>query len=401
MKALSERILRTSFLTLLTVFSPALYSGAIVAQESTIKPSNLSEAEINKIIATFTRKELEFRRALNNYSFKRDAKLQSLGMGGQITGEFYRVSYFTFDDHGNRSEKITVAPMSSLPNVTKEDIDDLGGINPFALEPAMIDRYNFKYVGKERIDELDLHVFDVTPKVIPDPKKTKERLFTGRVWVDDHDLQIVKTRGKGVPETKQNKYPYVETYREEINGRYWFPTYSFADEELVFEDGEPLHIRMKVTYSDFVPAHVTVNIREADDQAAAAKEDAAPSTPTSSSPTTTTSPTSPTTNPPGVAAAPKKPIDRSQPIELGVLNAKAIELPDPIIEKGTPRYGGKVRVRVTVDETGKVILAEIEDGRIELRRPALEAARKARFAPTLLEGQPIKVTGIITYLFVQ
>jgi len=399
MKALSERILRTSLLTLLTVFGLTLFSGVIVAQESTIKPSNLSEAEISRIIATFTRKELEFRRALNNYSFKREATLQSLGMGGQITGEFHRVSYFTFDDHGNRSEKITVAPMSSLPNVTKEDIDDLGGINPFALEPAMIGRYTFKYVGKERIDELDLHVFDVTPKVIPDPK-TNERLFTGRIWVDDQDLQIVKTRGKGVPETKHNKYPNVETYREEINGRYWFPTYSFADEELVFEEAEPLHIRVKVTYSDFVPAHVTVNIREADDQAAAAKEDAPPSTPTSSSPTTASS-TPPTTNPPGVPVAPKKPIDRSQPIELGVLNSKAIELPDPIIEKGSPRYGGKVRVRVTVDETGKVILAEIEDGRIELRRLALEAARKARFAPTLLEGLPVKVTGIITYLFVQ
>ena len=67
---------------------------------------------------------------------------------------------------------------------------------------------------------------------MPDPKKTKERLFSGRIWVDDQDLQIVKTKGKGVPETKNNKFPTVETYREHIDGRYWFPTYSYADEEL-------------------------------------------------------------------------------------------------------------------------------------------------------------------------
>jgi TonB family protein len=355
-----------------------------LSQQPTLSASNLSEAEITRIINIFTSKEKEFRSALNKYSFRRDAILQSLGMGGQVTGEFHRVSYFTFDDRGKRYEKITIAPMSSLPNVTQEDIDDLGGINPFALEPDKIDRYNFKYVGKERIDELDLFVFDVTPKVMPDASKTKERLFLGRVWVDDHDLQIVKTRGKGVPETKNNKYPYVETYREEIGGKYWFPTYSYADEELIFDEAEPLHVRMKVRYSDFVPAHVTVNIREADDQTGAAATDATPA------PTPVTTPT-PT----------PKPLDLSQPIESGNLNSKAIELPDPVLAEGAPKYGGKVRVRVIVDETGKVISAEIEDGRIELRRPALEAARKARFKPTLIEGKPVQITGLLSYMFVQ
>jgi hypothetical protein len=82
--------------------------------------------------------------------------------------------------------------------------------------------------------------------------------------VDDQDLQIVKTKGKGLPETKRNKFPIVETYREQIDGRYWFPTYSYADDELVFEDSENLHIRMKVRYSDFTPARATVKITEVD-----------------------------------------------------------------------------------------------------------------------------------------
>jgi outer membrane lipoprotein-sorting protein len=146
--------------------------------------------------------------------------------------------------------------------VSKEDLDDLGGINPFALEPDKIDRYNIRYAGKEKIDELNLYVFDVTPKVVPDPKKTKDRLFTGRVWVDDQEFQIVKTKGKGVPETKHNKFPVVETYREQFGGRYWFPTYSYADEEIIFDSGDVLHVRMQVRYTDFSPARVDVKVRD-------------------------------------------------------------------------------------------------------------------------------------------
>lgn len=226
--------------------------------------SELSPGEADRIIQAFTRKESEFRQALNQYSFKRDALLQTLGMGGQVTGEYHRVSTFTFDDSGTRYEKISYFPMPSFAgSVTQEDLDDLGGISPFALDPSKIGSYNFKYVGKEKIDELNLFVFDVTPKVMPDPKKIKERLFSGRVWVDDQDFQIVKTKGKGVPETKNNKFPVVETYREQI-GKFWFPTYTYADEQLVFDNGDVLHVRMKVRYTDFAPARATLKITEVD-----------------------------------------------------------------------------------------------------------------------------------------
>lgn len=237
-----------------------------------------SQAEIERVIKTFTAKETQFRHALNEYSFKRDAVLQSLGMGGQVTGEYHRVSLFTFDDAGTRYEKISYFPMPSFNQVTQEDLEDLGGIQPFALEPSKIPQYDFKYAGKDKIDELSLYVFDVSPKVIPDPKKSKERFFSGRIWVDDQDLQIVKTKGKGVPETKNNKFPTVETYREQIDGRYWFPTYSYADEELIFDKGDILHIRMKVRYSDFELARAKVKIIEIDDPNAPKQETKPPAT---------------------------------------------------------------------------------------------------------------------------
>jgi hypothetical protein len=256
------------FALLLVIFLRA----PLVLSQNSAHSADLSPAEVERILKAFTAKETEFRQALNQYSFKRDAVLQSIGMGGQVTGEYHRVSYFTFDDQGNRYEKISFFPMPSFGAVTQEDLDDLGGIQPFALEPSKISKYDIKYVGKEKIDELSLYVFDVTPKVIPDPKKSKERLFVGRVWVDDQDLQIVKTKGKGVPETKVNKFPVVETYREQFGGRYWFPTYSYADEELIFDNAEPLHVRMKVRYSDFAPARADVKIIEVDEADGPKKE---------------------------------------------------------------------------------------------------------------------------------
>lgn len=229
-------------------------------------PAANTPVDVNRIIRSFTSKETEFRQALNQYVFKRDAVIQTIGMGGQISGEYHRTSYFTFDDKGNRYEKITFFPMPTLVelSLTTEDLEDLGGIQPFALEASRMDQYKFSYVGKERIDELDLYVFDVGPKVMPDPKKSKERFFQGRIWVDDHDLQIVKVRGKGVPEGKQ-RFATFETYREQIDGRYWFPTYTYADEELVFDEGQVIHFRMRVRYSEFKRGRADVRITEIDD----------------------------------------------------------------------------------------------------------------------------------------
>src|SRR5215203_5594878 len=340
----------------------ALAVSAQTATNGTIDP-----VEADRIIKKFTAKETEFRNALNSYSFKRDALIQSIGMGGQVMGEYHRVSTFTFDDRGNRYEKISFFPMSTMAEVTAEDIEDLGGIEPFALEPSKIGLYNIRYVGKEKIDELNLHIFDVTPKVMPSPKKPEDRLFSGRIWVDDQDLQIVKTKGKGVPETKKNKFPTVETYRQHIDGRYWFPTYSFADEELIFDNGGSLHVRMKVQYMDFTPTRATLKVTEIGEN----------EVPDSNS---------------GVA----------KPIEGGVLNSKAVSLPKAVIPQEARRVkaSGRVTVKVVVDENGKVISALAIDGPLPLREAAEAAARQAVFTPTTKDGITVKVAGVLTYDFV-
>ena len=314
---MKERIKISPIIAALAVL---VLSALSVMAQSTGNGGGMPPTEVDRIIKAFTAKEAEFRRALNSYAFKRDALMQKIGMGGQVTGEYHRVSTFTFDDQGNRYEKISFFPMSTMPEITTEDIEDLGGVDPFALEPSKVSRYNIRYAGKEKIDELSLYIFDVSPKVMPDPKK-KERLFSGRVWVDDQDLQIVKTKGKGVPETKNNKFPTVETYREHIDGRYWFPTYSYADEELIFDNGGSIHIRMQVRYMDFTQTRATLKVTEIGENDSGS-------------------------NSGGIAA----------PVDVGALDSKATSKPKAVMSEEAKRLklSGRITVKVIVDESGKV-----------------------------------------------
>jgi muconolactone delta-isomerase len=241
---------------LVTFFALALMTLSLASVSTTSRAASVEDGEgaqavdPSAIVRAFTRKETEFRRALNGYTFKREAVVQTIGFGGQITGEYARTSLFTFNDAGERFERITYFPMPTLTEIsfTNEDLEDLGGVQPFALEASKIDQYNFTFVGREKVDEIGTYVFDVAPKVVP--KKVSERFFQGRVWVDDRDLQIVKVKGKGVPEGKQ-RFPTFETYREQIDGKFWFPTYTYADDDLTFEGGQVVHLRMKVRYTDY------------------------------------------------------------------------------------------------------------------------------------------------------
>lgn len=243
-------------------------TGIFAQTQNAVAGSNLSPAEIDRIIKNFTSKEAEFRESLKDYAFNRSAIIQTVGkLGGQVTGEFRRDSFLTFKESGERFEKIIFAPISTLQDITVSaaDIEDLGGVNPFALDPSAIDLYNFTYVGKEKIDELNLYVFDVAPKVIPNPRKSKQRVFMGRIWVDDRDLQIVKSKGKALPEGKdmngqEQRFPVVETWRENVDGKFWFPSYSFADDELVFDSGYVVRIRMRVKYTDYRVGRTDVRI---------------------------------------------------------------------------------------------------------------------------------------------
>ena len=234
----------------------------VFAQTSNIAKKDLSQTEIDRIVKAFTANEARFRNALTSYTFSRNASIQTVGMGGQITGGYRRDSNLTLTDEGKRIEKILYAPVSTLTElrISEADIDNLSGVDQFAIEPAVAALYNFTYVGKEKIDELDLYVFDVALKVLPDPKRIKQRFFGGRIWVDDRDLMIVKTKGKAFPVPKGEQFPTVETWRENVDGKYWFPALASSDDELVFDNGTVVKVKMRVKYTNYSIGKTDVRI---------------------------------------------------------------------------------------------------------------------------------------------
>ncbi len=201
----------------------------------------------DEIIRRFAAAESENKIARTNYTFTQDIEILTIGEGGLITGRFKRVSEVVLDNSGNRFEKIIHFPVSTATvTISQEDLQDIGGIQPFALTIDDLPKYNVVFVGKEKIDELLTYTFDVKPK-----KFVKgERYLEGRIWVDDKDYQIVKVAGRGVPEDEKNQYPSFETYRENIDGRYWFPTYTYADDILEFKKFD-IRMRMIVRYTNY------------------------------------------------------------------------------------------------------------------------------------------------------
>ncbi len=240
----------------------------VFAQEGEIVRNNLNSVEIEQMIKKVTDNEDEFRMALTSYVFNRYAKIQTIGLGGLITGTYQRDSFMTFTSEGERFEKVVHAPISTLTeiSVSPEDLEDLSGVNAFAINPQDASNYTFNYIGKQKIDEINTHVFDVRPKVIPDPKKSKRRYFVGRIWVDDRDLMLVKSKGKGVPEPGKQKFAVIETWRINVDDKYWFPAYSSTDDELIFDNGNVVKLRMRVRYDNYAKGRSEVIILDGEEE---------------------------------------------------------------------------------------------------------------------------------------
>jgi periplasmic protein TonB len=110
-------------------------------------------------------------------------------------------------------------------------------------------------------------------------------------------------------------------------------------------------------------------------------------------------PPSITTSTTSAASPAPKPI--LKPVSGGVLNGMALSLPAPGYPETAKRMriGGTVAIDVVIDENGKVISAVASAGPVTLREAAVQAALRARFSPTKLSGQPVKVSGVINYKF--
>ena len=219
-------------------------------------------AQIDDIIAKFAAKETAFAKARSNYTYRQTAKIEELDdSGSTVTGRYQIVSDIIFTPEGHRIEKVAYAPVSSLHNIilTPEDEQDLRDVQPFVLTSEEVSNYYVRYLGRDQLDEISCYSFAVKPKKMEQGK----RYFEGIVWVDDQDLQIVKSYGRGIGLLKRNsdnQFPKFETYREQVDGKYWFPTYTIANDTLNFKDNSQ-RIRMTVKYQDYKQFKSDVQIK--------------------------------------------------------------------------------------------------------------------------------------------
>jgi len=211
-----------------------------------------------KIIEEFAAKESEFQEALSHYTYRRTARIQTLDDDGKVDGEYFQVDDVVFDSKGVRTEKVVFAPQNTLSRISMSpsDLQDLQTGYNFSLNKQDIGQYDVKYVGKQKVDEIECYAFDVSPKII----EKKKRYLLGRVWVDATDLQIVVTNGHMVPDdTRKNDedlHPPFMTWRQQVDGHYWFPVYSKGEGILHFAGGRgymssDVHLRQVVKYSDY------------------------------------------------------------------------------------------------------------------------------------------------------
>jgi hypothetical protein len=212
----------------------------------------------DEIIRKFSVRESEFQQALNHYTYRRIARVQTIDDDNRVDGQYYEVDDVIFAPSGARTEKVAFAPENTLRRVmmSPSDLQDIQLGFPFVLTTENVSQYNIQYAGRQKVDEVDCYVFDVSPKVI----EKKERYFDGRIWVDATDLQIVVTDGRMVPDdTKKGEedlHPPFMTWRQQVDGHYWFPVYTKGEGILHFSGGHgymasDVHIRDTVKYTDY------------------------------------------------------------------------------------------------------------------------------------------------------
>jgi hypothetical protein len=222
------------------------------AQEGPLDKSQPKGTTVDEIIKRFAAKEKQFKEARDQYTYRQDVKVMTLD-GDTVDGTYQEVFDVSFDDKGKKVKNVVFAPQPTLTRIsmTEEDFDDIENRLPFVLTSDDIGEYDILYVGQQKQDELDTYVFDVAPKQIIG----KKRYFQGRIWVDNHDFQIVETFGKTVPDIKKKKgnenlFPKFTTWREQIDGQYWFPTYTRAEDTLQFALGG-VRIREIIKYTNY------------------------------------------------------------------------------------------------------------------------------------------------------
>jgi hypothetical protein len=215
-------------------------------------PPSLPPAQI---IQGFSKKEEIYVAARPQYAYRKTIRIQEFGPDGRPSGEFIATYDAVRSSDGQLYEKATTAPATSLQYLQfePEDAQFLTRIPAFPVTASQLSKYNLQYLNTEKVDEVDCYIFQVSPKTLD----RQHALFDGVIWVDQKYLEVVKTYGKWVTDLGPLKPPTLpfdmfETYRENVDGKYWFPDYARADGVYKMKDRD-IPIRVTIKWTNFKP----------------------------------------------------------------------------------------------------------------------------------------------------
>ena len=254
----------------------------LAAQQTPSTPSNIAGfgpldpaqptgITVPQMIERMGARESAFEHARNQYTFRQSLKMDTVNDDtNRPDGEWQEVTDITYDNAGHRVEHVVFAPGNSIQRVivTANDINDIKDRLPFILTTAQLPEYNLNYLGTQHVDTLDTYVLDVAPKQLV----KGHRYFQGKVWVDRQDLEIVMVNGINVPQDMrlghEDLSPPFTTYYQQIDGKYWFPTYTRAEGVLHFPPqrgalAQDVHMRATLKYTDYKRYHTSVTIEYA------------------------------------------------------------------------------------------------------------------------------------------
>ena len=221
------------------------------AQEGPLDKSSPKDFTPEQIIQKFAANEKEWKRVREQYTFRQDVTVKTLN-GDQVLGDYHQVAQISYNQ-GKRVRTVLLAPQASIV-LSPQDLEDLETRASFTISADELPEYTVTYLGQQKVDELHCYIFDVAPKLIEKGK----RYFQGKIWVDDRDLQIVKNTGKSVPDIRvvkkkkveENLFPQFTTWRQQIEGKFWFPVFSSADDTLHFSNSE-MRIKEVLKFTDY------------------------------------------------------------------------------------------------------------------------------------------------------
>ena len=208
-----------------------------------------------EIIKRFSQKEDQYLAARAGFTYKKIVRLEEFGPDGQRSGELSLVVEGKPGPDGNIYEKTVERPQSTLRylEMGPEDFSRLARMPAFPLTTSQLAKYDLKYLGKEQVDEINCYIFQVKPKAV----ERAHYYFDGIVWVDDVYLEVVKTYGKWVNDlgdmsTPTMPFSIFETYRENVDGKYWLPDYMRSDTTLNLKD-QNVPVRLIIKWTDYKP----------------------------------------------------------------------------------------------------------------------------------------------------